>query len=82
MSIPDFGILHDRNLISIRQESVELANEERVTVEEVSYPLDDARRVDPNLWSAKQELEDNEAHSWPLKSFMISRNKLYTSGLC
>ena len=51
-------------------------------MEEVSYPLDDARRVDPSLWSVKSELKGNNAHNWPLKSFMISRNRLYTSGLC
>jgi hypothetical protein len=82
MSITDFGILHDRDLVSIRQESIEFANEEGVTVEEVSYSLDDARCVDPTSGQQNAELEGNDTHSWPLKSFIISRNKLYTSGLC
>ena len=51
-------------------------------MEKVSYPLDDAECVNPALWLAKHELEGNGTHSCPLKSFMISRNKLYTSGSC
>lgn len=82
VGISEFGILHDRDLVSTRQEGIEVANEEGVTVEEAGYPLNDAGCVDPNLWSAKRELKGNGTHSWPLKSFMISRNKLYTSGLC
>ena len=82
MSIPDLRILYDCNLVSIRQEGIELADEEGVAVEKVSYPLDDAGCVNPALWSAKRELKCNGTHNCPLKSFMISRNKLYTSGLC
>jgi hypothetical protein len=63
MSIADFGILHDRDLVSIRQEGIELANEEGVTVEEVGYPLNDTGCVDPNPLSARRELEGNDTHS-------------------
>ena len=41
MSILDFGILHDRDPVSVRQVGIEFANEERVTMKEADYPLDD-----------------------------------------
>ena len=63
MSIPDFGILHDRDLVSIRQECIELANEEGVTVEEVGYLLNDAGCVDPSHLSEKNGLKGNDTHS-------------------
>jgi len=63
MSISDFGILHDRDLVSIRQEGIELANEEGMTVEEVGYSLNDTRCVDPNPLSTRRELKGNDTHS-------------------
>jgi len=63
MSIPDLGILRDRDLVSIRQEGIELANEEGVTVKEVSHPLDDTGCVDPNLWSARRESKGSDTHN-------------------
>ena len=63
MSISDFGILHDRDLVSVRQEGIEFANEEGVAVEEVGYPLDDTGCVDPNRLSVKRGLNGNGTHS-------------------
>jgi hypothetical protein len=63
MGIPDFGVLYDRDLIAIRQEGIKVADKDGVTMEEVSYPLDDAGCVDPNLWSVKRELKGSDIHS-------------------
>jgi hypothetical protein len=63
MGIPDYWVLYDRDLIAIRQEGIKVANEDGVTMEEVSYPLDDAGGVDPSLWSVKRELKGSDTHS-------------------
>ena len=66
MSIPDLGVLRDRDMVSIRQEGIELADEERMTAKEVGYPLDDTGCVNPVLCSAKRELKGNDTHNCPL----------------
>ena len=63
MSIPDFGILHDRDLVSVWQEGIELANEEGVAVKELGYSLNDTRCVNPVLSSVGCKLKGNHTHS-------------------
>lgn len=63
MGIPGFGVLYDRDLVAVRQEGVEVANENGVTVKKASYPLYDARRVDPNHCLVEGELQGSRTHS-------------------
>jgi hypothetical protein len=69
----------DVNAVASGQEGVEALDEHDVAGEEMGDARNDARSVDSGVVSRGDDANE-VTHVWALKSFIMSRNWLYTSG--